>query len=130
MYKIKDASDKALMDELLAPVWVRQQERVDLPICCDCYEDADGLVLSDGNTMVGIAGRGMENYKPLVVVEEVSGEPYLMAKLNELQSKVNTIEQQSATTSAQVSDLHATQAGDVVVKSELDKAYADGVNAV
>lgn len=130
MYKIKDASDKALMDELLAPVWVRQQERVDLPICCDSYEDADGLVLSDGNTMVGIAGRNMENYKPLVVVEEVSGEPYLMAKLNELQSKVNTIEQQSATTSAQVSDLHATQAGDVVVKSELDGAYKDGVNAV
>jgi hypothetical protein len=119
MYKIKDAQWGDLIEEILSPVWVRQQERVDLPICCDSYEEADGLVLSDGNTMVGIAGRGMENY-----------EPYLMAKLNELQSKVSTIEQQSATTSAQVSDLHATQAGNVVVKSELDKAYADGVNAV
>lgn len=130
MYKIKDAQWGDLIEEILSPVWVRQQERVDLPICCDSYEEADGLVLSDGNTMVGIAGRGMENYKPLVTVEEVSAEPYLMAKLNELQSKVSTIEQQSATTSAQVSDLHATQAGNVVVKSELDKAYADGVNAV
>ena len=31
--------------------------------------------------MVGIAGRGMENYPPLVTVEEFSGDPYILREL-------------------------------------------------
>lgn len=94
MYKIKDAKWGDLIEEITSPVWVRQQERVDLPICCDSYEEADGLVLGDGNTMVGIAGRNMENYKPLVVVEEVSGEPYLMARINDLENELRDAKQE------------------------------------
>lgn len=128
MYRIKDEYGN-ILEETITPRWVKQQKRVDRPICANSYEEADGVVLSDGETMRGIAGRGMENYTPLVTVEEVSGEPYIMQQLSAMQAQVNAMQQQSTTTSEQVNEIYAAQAGDTVVKSELDAAYREGVNA-
>lgn len=128
MYRIKDEYGN-IIEEIISPQWLKQQKRVDRPICANSYEEADGVVLSDGETMRGIAGRGMENYTPLVTVEEVSGEPYIMQQITEMQAQVNAMQKQSTTTSEQVAEIYAVQAGDTVVKSELDAAYREGVNA-
>lgn len=81
MYRIRDYATGGLIEEVAAPIWLRQQKLVDRPIGCDTLEEADGLYLSDDETMVGIAGRGMENYPPLVTVEEFSGDPYILRGL-------------------------------------------------
>jgi hypothetical protein len=128
MYRLIDEYGN-IIDELVNPTWLKQQKRVDRPICANSYEEADGVVLSDGETMRGIAGRGMENYTPLVTVEEVSGEPYIMQQLSAMQAQVNAMQQQSTTTSEQINEIYAVQAGDTVVKSQLDAAYREGVNA-
>ncbi len=96
MYKIKHARYGGVIDEQINPTWVKQQERVDRPILAESYEDADGIVLSDGNTMLGIAGRKMDNYTPLVVIEEVNGEPYLMAQLETLQAELIKLKEESS----------------------------------
>lgn len=129
MYRIKDEYGN-IIDELVKPQWLKQQKRVDRPICANSYEEADGVVLSDGETMRGIAGRGMDNYTPLVTVEEVSGEPYIMQQIAAMQAQVNAMQVQNTTTSEQVNEIYAAQAGDVVVKSDLDAAYKEGVNSL
>lgn len=129
MYRIKDEYGN-IIDELVNPTWLKQQKRVDRPICANSYEEADGVVLSDGETMRGIAGRGMDNYTPLVTVEEISGEPYIMQQIAAMQAKVNAMQVQNTTTSEQVNEIYAAQAGDVVVKSDLDAAYKEGVNSL
>lgn len=129
MYRIKDEYGN-IVDELVNPIWLKQQKRVDRPICANSYEEADGVVLSNGETMRGIAGRGMDNYTPLITVEEVSGEPYIMQQLSAMQAQVNAMQQQSTTTSEQINEIYAAQAGDVVVKSDLDAAYKEGVNSL
>lgn len=128
MYRIKDEYGN-IIDELVNPTWLKQQKRVDRPICANSYEEADGVVLSDGETMRGIAGRGMDNYTPLVTVEEVSGEPYIMQQLAAMKEQVRAMQDQSTTTGEQVKEIYAAQAGDTVVKSELDAAYREGVNS-
>ena len=90
MYKVIDIKTGDTMAELVYPTWVRQQRLVDRPILSRSLEEADGVVLSDGKTMVGIAGRGMDNYEPLVTIEEVSGEPILMANIERLQRDLST----------------------------------------
>ena len=96
MYKIKNAQYGNLIEEQINPTWVKQQERVDRPILADSYDVADGVVLSDGNTMLGIAGRRMDNYTPLVVIEEVNGEPYLMAQLEAVQAELTKLKEESS----------------------------------
>lgn len=128
MYRIKDEYGN-IIDELVNPQWLKQQKLVDRPICANSLDEADGVVLSDGETMRGIAGRGMDNYTPLVTVEEISGEPYIMQQLAAMQVQVRAMQQQSATTGEQVKEIYAAQAGDTVVKSDLDAAYREGVNS-
>lgn len=129
MYRIIEIGSERLIDELINPTWVKQQKRVDLPILARNFAEADGVVLSDGETMVGIAGRNMQNYPPLVTVVEVSSDPYIMQQLTAMQAQVSAMQQQSTTTGEQVAEMYAVQAGDVVVKSELDAAYREGVNS-
>lgn len=109
MYKIKHARYGGVIEEQINPTWVKQQERVDRPILAESYEDADGIVLSDGNTMLGIAGRKMENYTPLVVIEEVNGEPYLMAQLEAVQAELEKAKkEQEATKSLMLDSMQGT----------------------
>lgn len=89
MYRIKDEYGN-ILEETVNPQWLKQQKRVDCPVSANNYQEADGVVLSDGETMVGIAGRGMDNYTPLVDVEEVSSDPYLFQQLNETSNKLDT----------------------------------------
>lgn len=49
--------------------------------------------------------------------------------LEDLQDQIKELKAQSTTTGEQVAEMYAVQAGDVVVKSELDAAYREGVNA-
>lgn len=95
MYIIKDENG-VILEESISPKWLKQQ-RVDFPINADSYEEADGVTLSDGNTMCGIVGRNMQNYTPLVVVEEVSSEPYIMKELEKARAQVNALKEQNAT---------------------------------
>lgn len=130
MYKIKHAQYGNLIEEQINPTWVKQQERVDRPILADSYDVADGIVLNDGNTMLGIAGRKMDNYTPLVVIEEVNGEPYLMAQLEAVQAELTKLKEESSVNNedimAQLTAMQGEQVGTVV----LDGAYKEGVNAV
>lgn len=136
MYIVKDEFGNVL-EQTANPRWLKQQKLVDFPIGADSYEEANGIVLSDEN-MYGIykvdkeTGESvvpnMNNY-PQVTVEEVSGEPYIMQQLSAMQAQVNAMQQQSTTTSEQVNEIYAAQAGDTVVKSELDAAYREGVNS-
>lgn len=121
MYRIKDERGN-IVDELVNPQWLKQQKRVDRPICANSYEEADGVVLSDGETMRGIAGRGMDNYTPLVTIKEVSSDPYVFARLEAMQSQINAVQ-------GSVDTVHAYQTEETVLKSELDAAYKEGVNA-
>lgn len=121
MYRIKDERGN-IVDELVNPQWLKQQKRVDRPICANSYEEADGVVLSDGETMLGIAGRGMDNYTPLVTIKEVSSDPYVFARLEAMQSQINAVQ-------GSVDTVHAYQTEETVLKSELDAAYKEGVNA-
>lgn len=53
----------------------------------------------------------------------------MKAQIESMQDQVNAMQQQSTTTGEQVAEMYAVQAGDVVVKSELDAAYREGVNS-
>lgn len=81
MYKIVNFETGQLIEKTENPTWVQQQKKVDFPISCGTYEEADGVVLSDGNTMLGIEGRGMQNYTPTVLVEEVPLEERILEEV-------------------------------------------------
>lgn len=94
MFRIKDAKTGGLIEEVVWPIWVKQQDLVDFPIACDSFEEADGLYLADDQTLVGIAGRKMENYEPNVIVEEFDGEPYLFEKVKQLQNELESAKEE------------------------------------
>lgn len=126
MYQIINLETNVLIEEALNPQWVRQQKLRDFPICANNLEDANGVVLSDGNTMVGIykvdpeTGESvvpnMDNYEPLVKIVEVPSDAYIMSELNRVK--------------AQVDNVHAYQTEETVLRSDLDTAYTQGVNAI
>lgn len=122
MYRIKDAQYGAIIEEGISFTWVKQQKRVDSPILAQSLEEADGVVLSDDNTILGIkkdrepGAPNMDNYTPLVVVEEISSDPYIMTELYNMKTQLNEVYQ------------HQTE--ETVLRSELDAAYREGVNAV
>ena len=130
MYKIKNAQYGNLIEESLQPTWVKQQERVDLPILAESYEDADGIVLSDGNTMLGIAGRKMENYTPLVVIEEVNGEPYLMAQLEAVQAELEKAKKEQEATKSLMLDSMQGTADLYLVEQENKQLQLDAMQGI
>ena len=130
MYKIKHAQYGGVIEEQINPTWVKQQERVDRPILAESYEDADGIVLSDGNTMVGIAGRKMDNYTPLVVIEEVNGEPYLMAQLETLQAELEKAKKEQEATKSLMLDSMQGTADLYVVEQENKKLQLDTMQGI
>ena len=130
MYKIKHAQYGNLIEEQINPTWVKQQERVDRPILADSYKDADGIVLSDGNTMLGIAGRKMENYTPLVVIEEVNGEPYLMAQLEVVQAELEKAKKEQEATKALMLDSMQGTADLYVVEQENKQLQLDAMQGI
>ena len=89
MYRIKDAATGGLIEERMTVTLVKQQERVDLPIVCDDLDEADGVIIGEGEyeETRGIVGRGMPDYTPLVTVEETSGEAYLWHSLGRVQAQ-------------------------------------------
>lgn len=130
MYKIKNAQYGNLIEEQINPTWVKQQERVDRPILADSYDVADGIVLSDGNTMLGITGRNMENYTPLVVIEEVNGEPYLMAQLEAVQAELEKAKKEQEDTKALMLDSMQGTADLYLVEQENKQLQLDAMQGI
>lgn len=130
MYKIKHARYGGVIEEQINPTWVKQQERVDRPILAESYEDADGIVLSDGNTMLGIAGRKMENYTPLVVIEEVNGEPYLMAQLEAVQAELDKAKKEQEATKSLMLDSMQGTADLYLVEQENKQLQLDAMQGI
>lgn len=137
MYQIINDETGVLMAETLNVTFVRQQQRVDRPIIANNLKEADGVVFCIGEEeyQLGLAKEyaegepNMLNYTPLVRVVEVSSDPYIMQQLAAMHAQVTAMQKQSTTTGEQVAEMYAVQAGDVVVKSELDAAYREGVNS-
>lgn len=122
MYRLLDEYGN-IVDELVNPSWLKQQRLVDRPISANSCDEADGVVLSDGETMVGIAGRNMQNYEPLVTVVEVSSDPYIFQRMSELESQIKAAQDG-------ISQVYDAQTVGMVSKTELDEAYREGVNSV
>lgn len=98
MYRIIEEKTGYVLDEIVSPSWVKQQRRVDFPISVQTYEEADGLVLSDGNTIVGISGRNMENYEPVVRIEEVDSNPYLFREFENTKYGIKVVNENQEST--------------------------------
>lgn len=128
MYQIINAETGVLIEETLNPQFLRQQPLRDFPICANNLEEADGVVLSDGDTMVGIAKEyaegepNMLNYPPLVRIVEVPDGPYLLGEINRLKSQVNAVQNG-------VTEVYNVQTEGTVPKIDLDTAYKEGVNS-
>lgn len=125
MYQIINLETGVLIEEAFNPQWLKQQKLRDFPICANNLEEANGVVLSDGNTMVGIykvdsetgesVQPNMDNYKPLVKIVEVSSDAYIMGELDRVKAQVDAV--------------HTYQTNETVLRADLDAAYRDGVNA-
>ena len=87
MYRIIDAKTGALIEEIIAPRWVKQQKRVDYPILCDFAED--------GETVCGIEGKGMPEYTPIVRAVEVSSDPHLFERVNALENELKKAQEEN-----------------------------------
>ena len=122
MYQIIDAETNYLIEEMARPMWVKQQERVDIPIKANNYEEADGVVLSDQTTTLGIEGRNMENYTPLVRIVEVSSDPVVFAEIEAMKAQINAVQNG-------VTEVYNVQTIGAVPKADLDTAYKEGVNS-
>ena len=91
MYQIINLETGVLIEEAFNPQWLKQQKLRDFPICANNLEEANGVVLSDGNTMVGIAKDyaegepNMLNYPPLVRIVEVPDGPYVSGQIRTVQ---------------------------------------------
>lgn len=126
MYKIVNFSTGELIEKTEKPTWVKQQQRSDNPILCNSYEEADGVVLSDGNTVLGIEGRNMQNYTPTVIIQEI---PESIVKIDFMSGTLNDVVEQVNTIENKVNTLYDAQTQGVVLQSELDAAYKEGVNS-
>ena len=121
MYRIKDAEYGAIIEEGISFTWVKQQKRSDSPILAESLEEADGVVLSDNNTMLGIkkdrepGAPNMDNYTPLVIVEEISSDPIIFTELYNMKTKLN--------------EVHQHQVNETILVTTLDEAYKEGVNS-
>ena len=126
MYRIKDAKYGAIIEETLSPVWAKQQDRVDSPILAESLEEADGVVLSDGITMLGIEGRNMQNYTPTVLVSEI---PETELQISIMGGALEDVVNQVSSINTKVNALYDAQAGNTIATSTLDEAYKEGVNS-
>lgn len=96
MYRILDAKYGTIIEETMSPRWIKQQKLIDLPINADSYEDADGIVLSDGVTQLGIEGRNMENYTPLVKIKEISSDPYIENRFLGIENHLRELDEKTS----------------------------------
>lgn len=126
MYKIVNFETGELIEKTEQPRWVRQQDRVDDPVLCYSYEEADGVVLSDGNTMLGIEGRDMQNYTPTVLVSVI---PETELQISIMGGVLEDVVNQVASINEKVNTIYDAQTQGVVLQSELDAAYKEGVNS-
>lgn len=126
MYKIVNFETGQLIEKAENHTWVKQQKKVDFPISCDTYEEADGVVLSDGNTILGIEGRNMQNYTPTVIVSVI---PETELQISIMGGALEDVVNQVSSINTKVNALYDAQAGNTIATSTLDEAYKEGVNS-
>lgn len=87
MYQIINHETGVLITETLNVTFVRQQERVDRPILANNLDEADGVVfyVGDEEYQLGIEGKRMQNYTPLVRVVEVPDGAYVSGQIRTVQ---------------------------------------------
>lgn len=122
MYQIINTETGELIEESVNPTWVKQQERADCPLTTYNLEEADGVVLSDQETYLGIEGRNMGNYTPLVRIVEVSSDPVVFAEIEAMKAQINAVQNG-------VTEVYNVQTEGTVPKTDLDTAYKEGVNS-
>lgn len=128
MYKIVNFETKEIIETTENPKWVRMQSNGSECLCPECtIETADGIVLSDDSACLGIEGRNMQNYKPTVLVEEV---PETIVKIDFMSGALDDVVKQVANIEVKVNTLYDAQTQGIVLQSELDAAYIQGVNTI
>lgn len=126
MYKIVNFETGELIEKIENPVFVKQQTNIDFPLVCDTLEEADGVQLSDGNTLLGIEGRNMQNYTPTVLVSEI---PETELQISIMGGALEDVVNQVSSINTKVNALYDAQAGNTIATSTLDEAYKEGVNS-
>ena len=90
MFKIVNSFTGEIIEKTVSVTYVKMQEHETKPTICETYEEADGVLLSNGIDYLGIEGRNMQGFVPLVTVEEVSSDPYIFQQLDETSNKLDT----------------------------------------
>lgn len=126
MYNIINVSTGQVIETVEQPFFVKKIDGSEFPVMCNSIEDADGVMLSDQSTFLGFEGKNMQEYTPLVTVVEVQETivkiDFMNGALNKVVAQVNTINEK-------VNTIYDTQTQGVVLQSELDAAYKEGVNS-
>lgn len=125
MYKIVNYETGEIIEKTEEPWWLKKQSSGSI-ITCYSQEDADGIMLSDGNTMLGIEGRNMQEYTPTVIVSEI---PESIVKIDFMSGALDDVVKQVANIETKVNTLYDAQTQGIVLQSELDAAYKEGVNS-
>lgn len=134
MYQVINNETGVLICETINPRWLRQQPLRDFPINANNFQEADGILIPDptaeyGERMIGIINNYVEgkpnmlNYEPVARIVEVPDGAYLQSQIDRLQAQVNNVQ-------ITVDTVHAYQTEETVLRSELDAAYTQGVNAI
>lgn len=122
MYKIINAKNGICIETAIDPTFLRQQMKTKVPIRAEGLFDADGVVLSDGETMLGIEGKNMPEYEPQVRVEKIDSDPLVFQRLEAMQAQIDSVQ-------SGVNQVYNAQTSESVPKTDLDTAYREGVNS-
>lgn len=128
MYKVVNFQTGELLAKEEHISFVKQQVNIDFPIGCLTLEEADGVVIYiDGQEyMLGIEGRNMQNYTPTVLVSVI---PETELQISIMGGALEDVVNQVASINEKVNTIYDAQTQGVVLQSELDAAYKEGVNS-
>lgn len=127
MYKITNYQTKEIIEMSETITWIRMQDDGIEVLCPECtYETADGVMLSDHDTILGIEGRNMQEFTPTVTVSVM---PETELQIRIMGGALEDVVNQVASINTKVNTLYDAQTSGTIALSTLDKAYKEGVNS-
>lgn len=126
MYSIYNYQTGELIETVENPTWVKMQSN-GMSILCDTYEEADGVVVNNGEQELGIEGRNMQEYTPTVKAEKT---PESIVQISFMSGAMTELVAQVDTINNKVNTLYSAQTEGTVLKSDLNAAYKEGVNTI
>lgn len=127
MYKITNYQTKEIIEMSETITWIRMQDNGIEVLCPECtYETADGVMLSDHDTILGIEGRNMQEFTPTVTVSVM---PETELQIRIMGGALEDVVNQVASINTKVNTLYDAQTSGTIALSTLDKAYKEGVNS-